>query len=70
MKIGLLQINPIVGDLQGNAAALVAATEKAASMGADLCMASEMVLCGHPPSDLLLGESFIVACGKTLRIGL
>lgn len=67
MKIGILQINPIVGDLAGNAAALVAATRKAASQGVDICVASELVLCGHPPTDLLLGESFIVACGKTLQ---
>lgn len=67
MKIGLLQINPFSGDLQGNAAAVLAATRKAALREADLCIASELVLCGHPPTDLLLGESFIVACGNTLR---
>lgn len=67
MKIGILQINPVTGDLLGNAAALLAATRKAASSGADLCIASELVLCGHPPSDLLLGESFIVSCGKILQ---
>lgn len=67
MKIGLLQINPVTGDLQGNAAAVLAATRNAASLGADMCIASELVLCGHPPTDLLLGESFIVACGRILR---
>ena len=67
MKIGILQTNPIAGDLKGNAAALLAATRKAASMGADFCIASELALCAHPPSDLLLNESFIVACGKTLQ---
>ena len=67
MKIGLLQSNPVLGDLRGNADAIFTATEKAAAMGADLCMASELILCGHPPTDLLLGESFIVECGKVLR---
>lgn len=67
MKIGILQINPVTGDLQGNAAAVLDATRKAASSGADLCIASELVLCGHPPTDLLLGESFIVSCGNVLR---
>ncbi len=67
MKIGILQINPIAGDLKGNAAALLAASRKAASMGADICIAPELALCAHPPSDLLLSESFIVACGKMLR---
>ena len=67
MKIGILQINPVIGDLAGNAAALVAATRKAAEQGVDLCVASELVLCADPPTDLLLGESFIVECGKTLQ---
>ncbi|CAK7032785.1 MAG: Glutamine-dependent NAD(+) synthetase [Desulfovibrio sp.] len=67
MKIGILQINPVVGDITGNAAALLEATRKAAAQGADLCAASELVLCGHPPTDILLGESFIVACGRTLQ---
>ena len=67
MKIGMLQINPVSGDLSGNAAALLAATRKATSMGADMCIAPELALCAHPPSDLFLSESFIVDCGKTLR---
>lgn len=67
MKIGLLQINPVMGDPRGNAAAVYAAVEKAAALGVDLCLAPELVLCGHPPTDLLLGESFIVECGKVLR---
>lgn len=66
MKIGLLQINPVAGDLRGNAAAVYAAAEKAASLGVDLCIAPELILCGHPPTDLLLGESFIVECGKVI----
>ncbi len=67
MKIGILQINPVAGDLHGNAAAVHAATAKAAALGADLCIASELVLTGHPPSDLLLRESFIADCGQVLR---
>ncbi|SBV93499.1 putative glutamine-dependent NAD(+) synthetase [uncultured delta proteobacterium] len=67
MKIGILQNNPIAGDLTGNAAALLAAVRNAASTGADVCIAPELALCAHPPSDLLLSESFIVACGKTLQ---
>ncbi|MCC8193296.1 MAG: NAD+ synthase [Deltaproteobacteria bacterium] len=67
MKIGILQTNPISGDIKGNAAALLAAVRSAASSGADLCIAPELALCAHPPSDLLLSESFIVACGKALQ---
>ncbi len=67
MKIGVLQINPVAGDVRGNAAALVAAARKAAALGAELCITSELALCAHPPSDMLLRESFIVECGQVLR---
>lgn len=67
MKIGMLQINPIAGDLDGNAATLLAATRKAASLGADMCIAPELALCAHPPSDLLLGESFVNGCSRALQ---
>ena len=67
MKIGMLQINPIAGDLNGNTAALLAATRNAASMGADICIAPELALCAHPPSDMLLNESFINDCAHALQ---
>ncbi len=67
MKIGMLQINPIAGDLKGNVAKLLAANREAATRNADLCIAPELALCAHPPSDLLLQESFIVSSGKALR---
>ena len=66
MKIGILQINPVMGDLCGNAAAIMAATQKAVFLGADICVASELALCGYPPTDMLLREEFIDASGKTL----
>ena len=67
MKIGMLQCNPIAGDIKGNAAALLSAVRNAASAGADMCIAPELALCAHPPSDIMLNESFIVACGKILQ---
>ena len=67
MKIGMLQINPIAGDLKGNVAKLLAAAREAASRGADMCIAPELALCAHPPSDLFLQESFIVSSGRALR---
>ena len=66
MKIGILQINPVAGDLQGNAECILNAARRAASNGAELCIAPELALCAHPPSDRLLDESFIEACGKQL----
>lgn len=59
MKIGILQLNPVVGDLEGNAARICEAARKAAVLGADICMTSEMALTGYPPRDLLLYGGFI-----------
>jgi NAD+ synthase (glutamine-hydrolysing) len=59
MKLALLQIDPTVGDIEGNAALLAEATAVAARAGADLAVASELSLLGYPPRDLLLRRSFV-----------
>lgn len=59
MKIGVLQLNPVVGDLKGNAVMIAEAVREASSLGADLCLTSEMVLTGYPPRDLLLYGGFV-----------
>nr|WP_321513248.1 NAD+ synthase [uncultured Pseudodesulfovibrio sp.] len=59
MKIGVLQLNPVVGDIIGNAARIADAAKEAARRGVDLCMTSEMALTGYPPRDLLLYGSFV-----------
>ncbi len=57
MRIGLVQINPTVGDLSGNAARIRAAVTGAAP--AELFVTSEMALTGYPARDLLLEPAFI-----------
>ena len=57
MRIALAQINPLVGDLSGNGAQLLAACRRAAADGADLVVAPELALWGYPPRDLLLRPS-------------
>ena len=59
MKIGVLQLNPVVGDLEGNTARIIDAAQQAAALGADLCLTSEMALTGYPPRDLLLYGGFV-----------
>ncbi|WP_243544355.1 NAD+ synthase [Pseudodesulfovibrio tunisiensis] len=58
MKIGVLQLNPLVGDLDANADRIVRAAREAAQQGADFSMTPELALCGYPPRDLLLYERF------------
>ena len=57
LVIALAQMNQRVGDLDGNAAAILAMREKAA--GADLLMVPELQLTGYPPEDLVLKPEFV-----------
>lgn len=59
VKIALLQIDPTVGDLEGNAGLLAEAAGEAARAGAELTVASELCLLGYPPRDLLLSRAFV-----------
>lgn len=59
MKIALAQINPTVGDLEGNAETILACVDRAKSAGARLAIFPEMSLLGYPPKDMLLKPSFI-----------
>lgn len=66
MKIGVLQINPVVGDLEGNAQRIIDAAQKAAAAGAAWCMTSELALTGYPPRDLLLYPGFVAKAQETV----
>ena len=58
MRIGIAQLNSIVGDLAGNLALAVDAYEQLIGQGVDLVVYPELFLCGYPPRDLLLKERF------------
>ncbi len=49
----MAQINPTVGDLEGNARIITEYARKAAENGADLVAFPEMAMTGYPPLDLL-----------------
>ena len=67
MNSALIQINPLVGDIEGNAAAILAATRRAVAAGADLCLTPELALTGYPPRDLLLFPSLFVRAEAAAR---
>ncbi|UZP68454.1 NAD+ synthase [Desulfovibrio mangrovi] len=67
MRIALLQCNPVVGDVVGNIRRIREAIETAAKQGADLCVTPELAVCGYPPRDLLLRESFAEACWAAME---
>ena len=62
MRIALAQINPVVGDLLGNADrihAALAATEVNGKVSADLLVTPELSLWGYPPRDLLFSAAHL-----------
>ncbi len=59
MKIALAQINPTVGDFDGNAAKIRDNAAEARRRGADLAIFSELSLCGYPPFDLVERPAFV-----------
>lgn len=67
MKIAIAQLNPTIGDLVGNAAAIEAAATTAEQQGATLLLTPELSLCGYPPRDLLLDPSFVEAAQTALE---
>jgi NAD+ synthase len=62
LAITIAQLNPIVGDVAGNADKARAARKTAAEHGADLVIFSELFLSGYPPEDLVLKPAFQAAC--------
>ncbi len=67
MRIALAQLNPIVGDLEGNRQLVLAAARKAHEAQAQLLVTSELVISGYPPKDLLLREGFAKACDRAVE---
>src|SRR5579872_313874 len=61
MRVLVAQLNPTVGDFEGNTKKIIQTIEHARQKKADLVVFSELVLCGYPPEDLLLHDSFIDA---------
>lgn len=66
MKIALAQINPTVGDLDGNGQKIVHYARQAEERGADLVVFPELCVTGYPPEDLLENPFFTKAVRHTV----
>ncbi|HDN59116.1 MAG TPA: NAD+ synthase [Candidatus Marinimicrobia bacterium] len=67
LKIGIAQINPTIGDLEGNAKKISDYICKSKKKGVDLLIFPEMVITGYPPQDLLFNRTFIEKNIETLE---
>jgi NAD+ synthase len=61
LKITLAQLNPVVGDIEGNITKIRAARVAAMGQGADLVIGTELCVTGYPPEDLILKNAFVRA---------
>lgn len=61
-KITLAQLNPVVGDIAGNAAKARAARAQAAAEGSDLLLLSELFIAGYPPEEPIAAPAFQAEC--------
>jgi NAD+ synthase/NAD+ synthase (glutamine-hydrolysing) len=65
VKIALGQINPTVGDFEGNAAKIIEFSRRAQAAGAGLILFPELSVCGYPPRDLVERPSFVAHCRQS-----
>ena len=61
MRIALAQLNPIIGDIDGNTQAIAEAYGRAAAAGSDVVVFGELSITGYPPEDLVLKDGFVTA---------
>ena len=59
LTVGLSQLNPLVGDLAGNEAKILADYAKAEAASCDVVVYPELTITGYPPEDLLLKKAFV-----------
>ena len=62
LVFSLAQLNPILGDISGNAEKARKAHKVAQDQGADCLILSELFISGYPPEDLVLKPAFQAAC--------
>jgi NAD+ synthase (glutamine-hydrolysing) len=67
VRIALAQINPTVGDLEGNRRLIERAIGEAKAAGANLVALPELAVTGYPPDDLVLRPSFVADNLRTLE---
>ena len=66
LRLAMAQVNPVLGDLPGNARMVRDRVEEAAAAGAHLVAFPEMVLTAYPVEDLALRSSFVEASRRAL----
>ncbi|MGH7334855.1 MAG: NAD+ synthase [Candidatus Rokuibacteriota bacterium] len=66
LRMALAQINPTVGDIEGNTRKIIEWIGRAREVGAELVAFPELAVTGYPPEDLLFKPAFIEANRRAL----
>ncbi|WP_375686667.1 MULTISPECIES: NAD+ synthase [unclassified Bartonella] len=66
-RVAIAQLNPIVGDIEGNFSLAVMAHQKAKEEGADIVLLSELFISAYPPEDLVLKSAFTKTCEEAVK---
>ena len=67
IRIAVAQLNPTVGDIEGNLAKAREARAYAARQHADIVLFTELFISGYPPEDLVLKPAFLRACERAVE---
>ncbi|WP_018697801.1 NAD+ synthase [Amorphus coralli] len=67
LRIAVAQLNPVLGDIDGNLALAREALKTAAGQRADVLVFSELFISGYPPEDLVLKSAFTEACRRAVE---
>ena len=67
LRVGICQLNLVVGDLDGNVERMIGALAHTSERGGDLAVFPELAICGYPPEDLLAKPRFARDCLAALE---
>lgn len=68
LRIGLAQLNFLVGDIENNTKKIIKIAEQARDdYHADMVVYSELSVCGYPPEDLLFRENMLLQINKARK---
>ena len=67
LRVAAAQLDLVVGDLDGNAARILDAYDRAEAAGCDLVAFPELAVTGYPPEDLLLRPAFVAQAREALE---
>ena len=67
LRVGICQLNLVVGDLDGNVERMIAALAKVSERGGDVAVFPELAVSGYPPEDLLAKPRFAQDCLAALE---